>query len=125
MTPLVRSKITCRGDSEPESIRSSFLRKNSTVEPDGEDIYYKFDWDDGEMSEWLGPYQSGDLCSATHTWKKRGNYEIKVKAKDQNGAESDWSESLSISMPKNSIFTNFYSKIVLDYIFKLLHLFQI
>jgi hypothetical protein len=39
-------------------------------------------------------------ASAKHLWNK-GNYEIKVKAKDSHDAESEWSDPLSISMPKN------------------------
>ncbi|MCX6662531.1 MAG: M20/M25/M40 family metallo-hydrolase, partial [Euryarchaeota archaeon] len=30
-----------------------------TTEPDGENIYYFFDWGDGSNSGWLGPYNSG------------------------------------------------------------------
>jgi len=29
-----------------------------------------------------------------------GSYGIKVKAKDVNGAESEWSDTLAVSMPK-------------------------
>ncbi len=49
-------------------------------------------------SNWLGPYDSGELTQAKHSWGK-GSYSIKVKAKDSYGAESEWSETLAITMP--------------------------
>jgi hypothetical protein len=50
---------------------------------------------------WLGPYNSGETCSASHTWDERGGYEIKVIAKDINDACSIWSDPLPITMPKS------------------------
>jgi len=48
----------------------------------------------------LGPYNSGEECNASGIWFEKGNYEIKVKAIDIHGAESEWSDPLSVSMPK-------------------------
>jgi len=58
-----------------------------------------FDWGDGSHSKWLGPYHSGTKIETTHTWNKKGNYEIKVKAKDDHGVVGPWSDPLPISMP--------------------------
>jgi len=71
-----------------------------TTDIEGDKIYYMFDWGDGSMSEWLGPFDSGQEVSTSHSWEKRGYYNIKVKAKDVNGAESDWSDPLRVRMPK-------------------------
>jgi hypothetical protein len=68
----------------------------TTIDCDGDQIYYMFDWDNGNYSEWLGPFDSGHIASASHIWKERGRFEVKVKAKDQYGRESDWSDSLKI-----------------------------
>jgi len=72
----------------------------STTDPDGDQIYYLFDWGDGSDSGWLGPYDSGYLVKTNHVWDQRGSYKIKVKAKDIYGAESDW-KTLHIIMSKN------------------------
>ena len=64
---------------------------------DNHSILYKWDWGDGSYSEWLGPYNSGDETSSTHSWSE-GDYEIRVKVKDTRGAESDWSESLTVNI---------------------------
>ena len=74
-------------------------------------LYYRYDWGDGTTSEWLGRYDSGEPCVASHTWKNEGVYQVKVKAKDTNGWESEWSDPLSISMPKNKGFFLFLEEI--------------
>jgi len=79
---------------------------SSSIDPEDDDIYYKFDWDDGTNSGWIGPYESGEVVSASYIWNTKGTYSIKVKAKDINGAESDWSDPLPIRMPKNKLYIN-------------------
>ena len=66
---------------------------SSTTDPEGEQIYYMFDWGDGSDSGWVGPYNSGETGSASHTWGTAGDFNVKVKAKDVNDGESGWSDS--------------------------------
>ena len=70
----------------------------TTTEPDGDDVYYLFDWDDGTDSGWLGPFDSGAMASASHSWSEVDTYEIRVKAKDVYNVESDWSDSKVIDI---------------------------
>jgi hypothetical protein len=79
---------------------------SSTTDADGDTIYYLFDWGDGTNDTWIGPYESGETVHAFHIWKRDGNYNIRVKARDESGLESEWSESLLVSMPKNRILLN-------------------
>jgi hypothetical protein len=80
----------------------------TATEPDGEKIYYAWDWGDGNYSYWLGPYSSGETSKTYHSWETEGSYNIRVKSKDVNGGESIWSDPLSIIMPrKRSLFFNF------------------
>ena len=72
----------------------------TSTDPNRDKIYYLFDWNDGTDSDWLGPYRPGEVVTALHSWNARGNYEIKVKAKDIHGAESEWSDPLPVSMPR-------------------------
>jgi PKD repeat protein len=85
---------------------TEYTYTSSTTDPDGDQVYYWFDWDDGTNSGWIGPLASGATGSAKHTWTSQGSYQIKVKAKDTNGVESPWSDPLSVSMPKNKPYTN-------------------
>jgi hypothetical protein len=77
-----------------------------TTDPEGEQIYYLFDWDDGNFSDWLGPYESGQSTEASHAWSDLGVYEVKVKARDIWGAVSDWSEPLVITIGDNQLPAN-------------------
>jgi hypothetical protein len=78
----------------------------STVDLYDDDIYYLWDWGDGEHSDWLGPYLSGEIVEASHIWDKQGLHNIRVKAKDIYDCESDWSEPLRVIMPKYYQFPN-------------------
>ena len=75
---------------------------SSATDPEDEDIYYIFDWDDGNSSGWLGPYSSGDIVTASYSWTDLGVYEVKVKAKDIWGASSPWSEPLIVTVTDNT-----------------------
>jgi len=74
---------------------------SSTIDPQDDNLFYLFNWGDGNDSGWIGPFNSGETCEATYYWGSQGNYEIKVKARDIYESESDWSDSLVVSMPKN------------------------
>jgi hypothetical protein len=76
-----------------------------TTDPDGDDIFYLFDWGDYSNSGWLGPYASGNSCEASHIWTTQGSYQIKVKAKDIHGVQSEWSDPLTISMSRTKVKT--------------------
>jgi len=73
----------------------------TTIDPEGNQVSYFIEWGDGTDSGWIGPYASGDVVTKSHTWTKKGDYVIKAKAKDSNGAESGWGE-LSVNMPCSS-----------------------
>jgi outer membrane protein assembly factor BamB len=74
-----------------------------TTDPDDDQVFYLFDWGDGTNSSWVGPYNSSVPGNASHAWASVGNFSIKAKAKDVNGAESGWSASHNISISLGSI----------------------
>ncbi len=76
-----------------------------TFDPDGEQIWYWWEWGDGEHSGWFGPNQNNETACATHSWKESGPYTIKVKAKDVFDAESEWA-TLDINIPRCKNFLN-------------------
>jgi hypothetical protein len=83
-----------------------------TTDPDGDQISYLFDWGDGTNSGWTDFVDSEIQVAASHIWS-RGEYMIKVKARDIHGTESNWA-TFKISMPKNRVinttFQNFLQK---------------
>jgi hypothetical protein len=76
-----------------------YIYRTSTIDADGDMLYYNFSWGDGTYSGWIGPFGSGEEAFTRHAWTTKGTYNITVKAKDIKGDESDWSEPLSITMP--------------------------
>ena len=83
-------------------INEEYTFSTSTEDPQEDDVYYLFDWDDGTDSGWLGPYPSGSEQSASHSWDEEGEYDVKVKAKDENDAVSDWSNDHTIEIFRRS-----------------------
>jgi hypothetical protein len=71
-----------------------------TTDEDDDQVYYKWDFGDGNISGWLGPYDSGEPCQVTYTWMSEGQYQVRVRARDTNTGRSDWSDPLGVSMPK-------------------------
>jgi hypothetical protein len=69
----------------------------STTDPQNNNVYYMVSWGDA-VSDWFGPYSSGESIGFTHTWTTAGNYNITVKAKDSEGLESGWSEASLINI---------------------------
>jgi hypothetical protein len=83
-----------------------------STDPNGEKIYYKWSWGNENYSDWLGPYNSGEKCITSNIWTEKDTYEIKVKAKNINEAESDWSDPLTFSTPKNKAINRSFLKIL-------------
>ena len=75
---------------------------SSTTEPDGEQIFYLFDWGDGNNSGWIGPYSSGQTGTGSYIWTELGTYNVTVKAHDIWGSQSIWSEPLMVTITDNT-----------------------
>jgi hypothetical protein len=76
----------------------TYLCSFNTTDPDGDNVYYYIDWGDNSTTGWIGPSVSGATIHQSHAWTTQGTYTIKAKAKDTNGAESDWG-TLQVVMP--------------------------
>jgi len=88
-----------------------------TTDPNGDQIEYYVDWDDGTSEDWEGPFDSGQGSSASHAWSSQGVYIIKVKARDSHGLEGPWgTHSLTVSKSRartyNTIFLQIIERIV-------------
>ena len=88
----------------------------SATDEEGDQLWYFWDWGDGNYSDWIGPFDSGTECEASYIWSQEANFSIRVKVKDGNGGESYWSDEFIFSTPK--------SKQVLDYYQIIWRLFQ-
>jgi len=70
----------------------------SATDDNGDQVQYRFDWDDGQVSSWTSLVNSGQSNSKTHTWSNPGTYYVKAQAKDEHGAESEWSDGSRITV---------------------------
>ncbi len=79
----------------------------SSIDQNGDDVYFWILWYDTYPDpSWDGPYLSNEKILRNYSWADEGIYNIKVKAKDIHGDESEWA-NLEVSMPNNK---NIYLK---------------
>ena len=77
------------------AVNTQYMYSTSTSDPEGQQVFYQWSWGDS-VSPWLGPYDSGVVADAAHSWDTAGDYLVKVKAKDTEGRESAWSTPLMV-----------------------------
>ena len=75
------------------------------LDPEGAIIWYYIEWGDNSNTGWIGPVDSGQQATLSHTWDKKGTFTIRCKAKDPYNAESELG-TLKVTMPRNRIATN-------------------
>jgi hypothetical protein len=80
----------------------SYLYSSRSTDPEEQALFYQWDWGDGNVSEWIGPVASGLTTTITHSWSEQGTCAVRVKCRDLYNEESDWSEPLSVTMPKST-----------------------
>lgn len=119
------SHLYCFGEISPSSppkkptitgeesgfVQTTYTYNIVSTDLDGDPVSYIVEWGNGEETGLLGPYESGEAINIDHVWLEKGTYVIKVKARDINGVESDWS-TFPVTMPRNKVFNIFLFKIL-------------
>jgi hypothetical protein len=72
----------------------------STTDPDNDNVTYTFRWGDGTNST-TSSSPSGAVVTANHQWSIPGTYSVTVRAQDQYGALSAWSNPTNITISQN------------------------
>ena len=82
--------------------------ETQTTDPNGDKIYYQFDWRANqiihEYSTWqplLPPYSSGEQCTRWNGWVLPGTYQIRVRARDtwlSPNVFSEWSDPFTVEV---------------------------
>jgi hypothetical protein len=80
------------------NFNESYDYEISTVDPDGDDIQYYVEFEEGAGFWTEDFYQSGETVILNWTFSEKAIYIIRVKARDINGVESDWA-TLEVSIP--------------------------
>ncbi|MFZ2471216.1 MAG: SBBP repeat-containing protein [Methanothrix sp.] len=76
---------------------TSYSYSTSASDPDGDQVKYTFDWGDGTNSM-TSLVNSSTVASASHTWTNTGIYQVKAKATDSKGLDSEWSNTINVSI---------------------------
>jgi len=79
-------------------IKTTYDYTFTSSSPLGNQIYYSIDWGDGMPTDWVGPYNSGEIIMMKHSWTEKGTYTIKARARDTDNLWGPWGE-LQITMP--------------------------
>jgi len=97
-SPPEKPKIPT-GSTSIDARRSAYYRSSSS-DPDNDSIRYGWDWDgDAIVDEWTKWYESNQTSVKTiHKWETNGTFYVKVKTQDIHGAESEWSDSLLVTI---------------------------
>lgn len=72
----------------------------SSSDPEEDELLYYVEWQDKESTGWMGPYSSHEEIEMTHTWSTIDSFELRVKAMDIYGAESEWA-TLEVSIQRS------------------------
>ena len=75
--------------------QTSYNFSTTASDPNGDELQYRFDWGDGESSDWGASSQS-------HSWSSANIFCIKAQAQDSKGALSAWSDCRNITTTENT-----------------------
>jgi len=106
LDPNAPEAPTITGSTEGK-IKTEYEYNFTTTDPNGDNVYYYIEWGDGKIEDWIGPYISGEEITLSHTWKDKGTYTIRARAKDTDNLWGPWSE-LEVTMPKNQQVSNMW-----------------
>ena len=57
---------------------SLYAFTSAAIGPDGNSICYRFDWGDGDTSDWTAWVQSGQPGGASHSWQAGGAFTVRA-----------------------------------------------
>ncbi len=99
------SKPTIEGPSNVKPGETAVL-KGKSIDSDGDKIQYGWDFNnDDNVDKWTDEFDSGVYCSVNKKWDEKGEYTVKVKARDNhfknNKYYSEWSDPFTIKVQKS------------------------
>lgn len=74
-----------------------------TQDPEHDSIAYQIDWGDDTVLVWSRFLSKGFEVEFDHTYKRMGDFSIRVRVKDKQANISDWSKTLPITVGKDII----------------------
>lgn len=90
ITPLEPPSITGQRWGKTEVEYTFYV--HIPVNANNDDVFVTINWDDGNFSDWLGPYTGGQTITVAHSWSTTSDYSLQAKLKTVFSEESIWSE---------------------------------
>ena len=107
LNPNAPEKPVISGPSEGKPGESYEFTFNTTS-PLGNNVYFWIEWGDKSITEWQGPYISGEEMRINHSYRYTAVYNIRVKAKDTDDLWGPWDEfEIRIKTSRNKETFNF------------------
>jgi len=97
-------KPTIKGPTKGKK-RVAYNYTITTIDPDGDDVYYEIDRGLGWVNEYIGPFASGEKITVKIWFPFEDIYYIGVRANDTANLWSEW-ETLEVAISRNKIATN-------------------
>jgi len=86
-------------DGKASAIVDSLYAYTSIADdPEGGPIAYRFDWGDGDTSDWAEAAEDTLPGAASHAWHSAGTFVVRAQARDGHEVLSGWSNGLSVSV---------------------------
>ena len=82
------------------NVNVTYSYSTVATDPDNDAVRYRFNWGDGTISDWIGPFPSGTSGGTSHAWTDGGSYNVSCQAKDVYGLKSNWSTPISLRIHK-------------------------
>jgi hypothetical protein len=93
-------------------IKETYTYYITVSDPDEDDLLIKIqiNFGDGTTTcggcDGRGPWHSGEVVEFDHSWTRTGTFGITGRVQDEHGDWSEWSQPLTVTMPK--VKTNFF-----------------
>jgi predicted phage tail protein len=97
-TPAMPTGPTLLSLDSTSYVSASYV--SSATDPDGDSVYLGISSDYGgyPSDNWSRLVGSGDTVITQFEWYNSGTYKIRVRALDEHGSYSDWSQWLTITV---------------------------
>jgi len=82
--------------------------KISCSDEENNPLYYRIDWRDGQISEWMGPFITGEWEYFNHSYTSTGEYYVRFIARDDPNGDGDLSDGLNSSWKTTTYFIKVY-----------------
>lgn len=72
--------------------------KSVVFDPEEDSVRIKYDWGDGDSTDYYEYSDSGEEITTTHIFKTEGDFSIREEAEDEHGLDGEWSQPFTVKV---------------------------